>query len=135
MDSNAARIPLTFCSAIVSPRLDFTTPVWTEKSPRNFAKPSPRSGNRKSKPFWSRCASLRRREIPSERSTAFAFQNSPIRRILSTVGRLRRRKQNCCGWCCRNCAVDAVSAYPTRRKPSEMIFEPAKTKNGGPGET
>jgi|GEM_PF-6981103 hypothetical protein len=27
-----------------------------------------------------------------------------------------------------NCAVDAVSVYPTYRKPFDMIFERAKTK-------
>jgi hypothetical protein len=31
-----------------------------------------------------------------------------------------------------NCAVDAVSAYPTYRKPFDMIFERAKQGNGGP---
>lgn len=34
-----------------------------------------------------------------------------------------------------NCAVDAVSVYPTYRKRFDMIFERAKTRNGGAGES
>jgi hypothetical protein len=32
-----------------------------------------------------------------------------------------------------NCGIDAVSLYPTYRKPFDLIFQEAKQKNGAPG--
>jgi hypothetical protein len=71
------------------------------KITEEFWGPSPPNGRRTSKHFAHRCASSNRRKIPSVRSTAFAFENSRVRRILCTLRRLRRKKRNCWEWCYR----------------------------------
>ena len=87
---------------------------------------NPLNGKRKNEGFWRRCGSSNRRKIPSalDRIRILELANkahSPY------VTQNSQEKAKLLRMVLSNCAVDAVSVYPTYRKPFDMIFERAKT--------
>ncbi len=101
--------------------------AWTEKSPRNFGRRSPPSGRRKNRRFWHRLRELEQAENPERALDRVRILELANKAHSLYVTQTPQEKAKLLRMVLSNCAVDAVSVYPTYRKPFDMIFERAKT--------
>ena len=87
---------------------------------------SPSRGKRKSKRFCRPCGSSNTPKIPSALDRVRILELANKAHSLY-VRQTPQKKTKLLRMVLSNCAVDAVSVYPTYREPFDMIFERAKS--------